>query len=109
MNHKWNAEKVFKYWLSKNMLGQRCEIDLSYYLIVSFYKEGDSIPIAELEVAVIKAAKIVSDLGINYIDIFERAERELKQAKNRINTIERIHRITNNKSSLNLKNDLIEP
>jgi len=109
MNHKWNAEKVFKYWVSKNILDQRGETGLKHYPIVPFYEKGEHIPIAELEGAVIKAAKIVSDLGTGYIDIFERAEKELKQAKLRMETIERIYRIAIEKKPSPLEDNLIKP
>lgn len=90
MNQDWDAEKALKKWLSRNMSTSRRKENPDQHATLFLYEEGSNVPIAELESAVVKAAEIVSELGTNYIDIFNRAESELVLAKEKLNTFRRI-------------------
>ena len=106
MNREWDANEALRKWLAKNseMLrsnGRQCVEP------IRIYERDDIIPIAELELAVVKSARIVQQLGLPYIGIFERAERELFAARDKLQTMERISHIAYR--SFHLEGNLIEP
>nr|WKN34378.1 hypothetical protein K4G66_18540 [Tunicatimonas sp. TK19036] len=93
MHQEWNAEHILQDWITRHMRSLQIDAHSSKPLPIQFYNKDDYISIAELEVAVVKAARIVQQLGSNYIDIFERAEHELAKAKQHISSMERINKI----------------
>ena len=109
MNQKWDPKKVLQGWIERNSYSTGIKSPLIKRSPLRFYEEGEHIPISELEMAVIKAAKIVHRLGPDYIDIFARAERELENAKQEIKTMERIRKIANIEKPSYLESDLIKP
>ena len=109
MPQVWNAEKALREWIVRNKPTGNLSPFSSQLPKIHFYEEMDHIPLDELEQAVIKAARIVKDLGTEYIDIFERAERELQNARQERNTLERIKRIATGYQSSNIKSNLFQP
>jgi len=91
-NCNWRAEKALENWLNTNFSEANSQAEP--FKKNRLYQEGEIIPIEELEYGLIKAAKLVEDLGITYIDIFERIEKELKDAQTREQTFQKIKSIT---------------
>lgn len=64
---------------------------------VYHYEEGEHIPLSAWEDAMFKAAKLVNELGEEYIALFERAEREYEAAKQNLSAIERMKMLSEEK------------
>lgn len=112
MSQEWNPEQVLKKWVERNSIFSTSgNVPCLGSVPIQFYKEGDYIPISELESAVQKSARIVNQLGPDYLGIFERAEHELEKAKQNLNTLERIQRIALSGTWCvsNLEGDLVKP
>ena len=109
MSQKWDAKEVLEKWVKRNLRKTHNNRTTFQKASIHFYKESEHIPISELEMAVFKAAKIVDELGPDYIDIFQRAEQELEKAKRDMRTMERIHRIAKQTKPSYLESDLIKP
>lgn len=110
MIQHWNAQKALEDWISNNKttcINKKKKAFTNEPLY--FYQENETIPIAELESLVYKTAKLVDELGTDYIDLFHRAEKELEKAQQNLNTLERIRNITAPSKSSDLKSNLIEP
>lgn len=90
MKQEWQAHLVLRKWTKANFISQNSDDKMSLFPMIDFYNEGDKISIAELELVVMKAARIVERFGPNYLDIFERAERELANAKSKLNKWEKV-------------------
>lgn len=111
MDQKWDAEKALEKWMGRNRFSDSKKNPSVNSNLIHFYGENEYIPISELESVVLKAANIVNQLGPDYLDIFERAERELENAKQNMNTLERINRIalSGSQSCSYIKSDLVQP
>ena len=106
----WDAETKAREWLLKNSHRTLSQSDLFNTSAIRYYCEDEFIPIEELEACVVKAARIVRTLGVEYIEVFERAERELQDAKRTMQTLKRIDQLTSkNRNELNFKGNLAEP
>lgn len=109
MNQYWNAKKVLKNWISHDRI---TTINKKKHFFTKesqyIYQENEAIPISELESTVYKTAKLVDELGAEYLDLFHRAEKELEKAQQNLHTLERIRNITAPYKS-NLKSNLIKP
>lgn len=104
MVNVWNAEAALQEWIVKNLNLPDTNNCLQNLSQIHFYSEGDEIPIEELELTVVRAAKLVDELGVDYLAIFERAEKELHTARQNQKTLERIRCINSN-----LESDLLKP
>ena len=108
---QWHPEEALKKWVVKNRYTLSDTAVKADLVLPYLYKAGDDIAIRELEAAVIKAAKIVQQLGIDYIDIFNRAEKELENAKRQRDALKKIEHIATKQTpvALHPKSDLIQP
>ncbi|MDO5970313.1 hypothetical protein Q4Q35_10895 [Flavivirga aquimarina] len=111
MNQKWDAERVLEKWVERNSYSPLKNTLSTNLAPIYYYKETEDIPIFELESAVIKAAKIVNQLGSDYLDIFRRAEKELENARQNMSDLERVKQLalSDIQSHLYLKSDLVHP
>lgn len=108
-----NEQELFDDWILRNRIKfphvKRRKISNQYRL----HKEGEFIGLCELELLIVKAARLVEELGLEYIDMFERAEAELQKARNSFSTMERIKKLSRGQlpdlSSSNCKGDLAQP
>lgn len=107
MSNRWDAREALNKWIERHVRTptHSC-VKLSH---VKIHREGDEIPIEEIEAALIKAAKIVERHGTEYIAWFERIERELAMAKEREETLKRICNLAQDTGSLNPKSDTLQP
>ncbi|MEM9298138.1 MAG: hypothetical protein AAGA64_07085 [Bacteroidota bacterium] len=114
MSEDWKAENTVSKWLDKNFQPFQ-ESNISEQLKgTSFFKEGYQLTISELEEMVLQAAMLVQELGEDYLDVFERAERELEKVKQNMSTFDRIKNITKPHRTKGLlkrhfKSNFIEP
>lgn len=106
-DNEWNAERVLEKWIERNV--NPISILSKNAKPLKLYGQGDYIPIEEFEAVVIKAANLVNDLGEEYLCIFERAERELKDARERLAKMERIREIASHAKQRIGKGDFIQP
>ena len=109
MSQRWNAETSLQYWISRNQNMPDTSSETNGSDTLYFYEENDTIPIEELEMIVVKAARLVRVLGMEYIDVFERAESELKLAIQRMGTMERINSFALSDKPSNTKRYLLKP
>jgi len=109
MNQEWNAEQALNKWLDRNKFSSNYFDHPDRFTKIHQYKENDHIPVSEWESCVLKTAKIVKELGSDYIDLFERAERELEHAKKSIETMQRINKIIGTKLSSTFNRNFIKP
>lgn len=105
----WNPQNTLNKWLNKNYQPFKKQKKNWFKPPIYFYREDEYIPVEVLEEIVIKTAKIVDELGVEYISLFERAEKELKKAQENLNTLERIRNINHKHQQLYLKGNFIKP
>lgn len=105
----WNPQKVLNTWLDKNYSSLKNQKPYLFKQPIYFYKEGEQIPIEELQKVVIRTAQLVDALGHEYIGLFERAEKELKKAQENMHTLERIRNINHQYERLYLESNSIKP
>ena len=109
MTRNWDAKAALEKWVARSLRSPVNNLPTDNLNPIYFYKEGDHIPISELESIVIKTARLVDQLGPDYIVIFERAERELEKAKRDMNTLERIRQIAHRSEHSDFESNLIKP
>ncbi|MBI1183590.1 hypothetical protein GC194_04930 [bacterium] len=96
MPKEWDSEKIAKNWID-NHINPHTEHPNNYkYQKLHRYKDGDDIPLEELEKHVIKVARIVDRLGYEYVSLFKRAENELLSAKQKNAEMQRIKNLAQN-------------
>lgn len=107
MSNRWDARKILSKWIERNVQSPaHCCVEFSQ---VNIYHDGDKIPIAEIESALIKAARIVERHGPNYVGWFERIEQELAIAKEREETLKRIGSLAREGDLFNSKGNALQP
>lgn len=100
----WEPDRQLKNWIeeNKNNLPDATFAHGSTLSLLNFEK-SEQTPSMQLNQIVLLAAKLVSELGPSYLHIFERAERELVNAKRVEKQLAKIQ------SLANIKSDLIQP
>lgn len=78
------------------------------------YDQNEAIPVETWEDTLIRAARLVERLGPQYLPIFERVEKELEKARNRLTKLEKVRRIADGdyvliNKSLREQSDFFEP
>ena len=85
---KWTAYKALERAVKNHEAGLNSQV-------IYRYSEHESIPIEAWEKALIQTAKLVERLGERYLPLFERVERELEKAKNKLHSLEKVRGIAN--------------
>ena len=109
MSQRWDAEEALQHWISRNQNLSESSSETKGVDALYFYGEDETIPIEELEMTEVRAARLVRVLGIGYVDVFERAESELRLAIQRMGTMERINNLTLSDKSSNAERYLLKP
>ena len=107
LNDDWNDKKVLNRWSKKNLLQSRKQEESPSSIYI--YTNDEQPSVAELEGIVLKCAKLIDELGIEYLGLFERAERELEKAKESLNTMEKIRVMANQSTQLNIEGNFLKP